>query len=320
MKKICAALGWLLLFTAFGCGVMAGLASVLLPHRLPLHAALTIAGMGALPAVLVWTIALCFAALPGARRAPGAAGHFGLAQGLWAMLCTALLMLCGGALPYVTAVYLMLVRMMRHLPAHMPDRHETELLLASLLASELMAALWLAWYARRQGPDVLADGAATGIGWRPAAARAYMAAGLCALAVLTLAALEIRLDPPDVSRLHDLDIDRLFQGPLAIALTAGGVAVILAPFIEEGLFRGIAFAGIARGLGPVWAVAITTLIFTAAHAPEKIYYLPGFADVAAVALLSCALRLRYRSIKPGILMHFLYNFGMFVVPAVAGAH
>lgn len=320
MKKILGAAGWLLLFAALGAAAMVALAALLLHHRLDMVFVPRIAATGAVPGVMAWVIAMCFAALPGARHRPGPARPFGLAQGVWAMAGTLLLMLCGAILPYMAAVYLMLLRILHHLPAHLPNRHDTSLLLASLLSSELMAALWLSWYLRRQGRAVLEDGSAKGIAWSPATPRAYAMAGLSALSVLALAGLEFHLIPPDASKLHDLELGRLFQGPPEIALMTAVVVVILAPLIEEALFRGIAFAGIAVRLGPVWAVVITTLIFTALHAPEKILYPPGFADVAAVALVSCALRLRYRSIKPGIVMHFLYNFGMLALPVLAGGH
>jgi membrane protease YdiL (CAAX protease family) len=320
MKKILAALGWLALFAALGAGVMLGLAVVILPHHLSLAFVPGIAGTGAVPGVLAWVIALSFAALPGARRAADPQRPFGLMQGVWGMAGTLLLMLCGAILPYVAAVYLTLIRILEHLPAHMPDRHDIGLLVTSLLASELLAALWLFWYVRRQGPRVVEDGGAAGIAWRAASPRAYAMAALGALAVLALAAVEFVLVPPDMSKVSDIELAQLFQGPTAVAILAAVVVIFMAPVIEEVLFRGIAFAGIAARLGSGWAVTITTLIFTALHAPEKIYYLPGFADVAAVALLSCALRLRYRSIKPGIALHFLYNFGMLIVPAIAGGN
>ena len=320
MKKTLSAAGWLVLFAAIGTAVMAGLAAALLPHHLPLPALLRLGATGIVPGVLAWLIALGFAALPGARRAPGATPRFGLAQGLWGMAGTLLLMLCGAILPYVAAVYMMLIRILQHLPSHMPDKHDIGLLITSLLASELMGALWLAWYVRRQGRLVLADGSASGIAWRPAAPQAYGMAVLGALAVLLLAAGEFILIPPDLSKLKDFELAQLFQGPAAVAMLAAVVVIIMAPIIEEVLFRGLAFAGIAARLGPVWATAITTITFTALHAPEKILYWPGFIDVAAVALLSCALRLRYRSIRPGIAMHFCYNFGMILVPAIAGGH
>ena len=320
MKKTLGAFGWLILFASIGSAVMAGLAVALLPHRIPLPALLHLGATGIVPGALVWVIALCFAALPGARRTPGATPRFGLVQTLWGMAGTLVMMLCGAVLPYVAAVYMMLIRILQHLPSHMPDKHDIGLLITSLLASELMAALWLVWYVRRQGRLVLADGSASGIAWRPAPPQAYGMAVLGALAVLLLAVGEFALVPPDASKLKDFELAQLFQGPAAVALLAGVVVIIMAPIIEEVLFRGLAFAGIAARLGPGWAVAITTIVFTALHAPEKILYWPGFIDVAAVALLSCALRLRYRSIRPGIAMHFMYNFGMLLVPALSGAH
>ncbi len=320
MKKTLSAAAWLILFAALGTAVMAGLATALLPHHLPLPALLHLSASGIVPGVLAWLIALCFALLPGARRAPGAVPRFGLAQGLWGMAGTLLLMLCGAVLPYVAAVYMMLIRILQHLPSHMPDKHDIGLLITSLLASELLGALWLVWYVRRQGRLVLADGSASGIAWRPAPPQAYGMAALGTLAVLLLAAGEFILVPPDPSKLKNFELAQLFQGPAAVALLAGLVVVIMAPIIEEVLFRGLAFAGIAARLGPGWAVAITTILFTALHAPEKILYWPGFFDVAAVALLSCALRLRYRSIRPGIAIHFMYNFGMLLVPVLSGAH
>ena len=45
------------------------------------------------------------------------------------------------------------------------------------------------------------------------------------------------------------------------------------------------------------------------HAPQKIYYPPGFLDVGLVAVAAVLLRLKYHSIRPGILLHILYNGG-----------
>jgi membrane protease YdiL (CAAX protease family) len=313
-------LGWLLLFAAVGAAAMAGLARALAHHHLPPVLLADMAGIGAVPGVLAWIIALGFAALPGARRRPGVGVRFGLVQALWGMAGTLLMMLCGAILPYMAAVYQLLLRRLWHLPGYLPDKHDITLIIASLLASELMAALWLSWYVRRQGPRVVEDGGAPGIAWRPASPRAYGMAVLGALAVLFLAGAEFRLLPPDTSGLDNLELVQLFQGPPAIALLAAMVVVFLAPVIEEVLFRGLAFAGIAARFGAGWAVVTTTIIFTALHAPEKLHYWPGFIDVAAVALLSCALRLRFRSIKPGIALHFLYNLGMLIVPAIMGGN
>lgn len=315
MKKILAAIGWLILFALAGCLVVGAVAFALRPPHAALRALLQVAALGAVPAALAWLIALTFARLPGARFAPGA---FGLAQGIWSICGTLLMLFAGALLPYIVAVYLQLLRLMLHLPSHMPDRHDLQLLIATLLASELLGALWLIWYVRRQGPARLEDGSAAGIGWHPAPRRAYGMAALGAFTVLAMAALEFTLLPPDPSKLKDLDLAQLFQGPAVIALLAAVIVIGMAPLLEELLFRGIAFAGIAARLGSGWATLLTTIIFTALHAPEKILYWPGFIDVAAVALLSCWLRLHYRSIRPGMAMHFFYNGGMLLVPLIAG--
>lgn len=319
MKKILAALGWLAFFAAAGICIMLGLAAGLLPHQELLAKTSILTGTGVLPGLFVWLLTFCFAGLPGARRSPGTLPYLGLVQGLWGIAGTLLMMLCGGLLPGMLALYLQMPHMLRHQQVHLPGAHDTTLIITSLLASELLAALWLIWYIRRQGPEILTDGTPTGIAWRPAPLPAYGMAALGALAIILLAGLEFRVFPPDLSKLTDLDLAKLIQGPPIVALLAALVITILAPFIEELLFRGLAFAGIARRLGPTWATIITTLIFTALHAPEKLLYPPGFIDVAAIALLSCALRLHYHSIRPGIAMHFLYNAGMLIVPAIAGA-
>ncbi len=316
MKRILAALGWLALFAAAGALAMDALALWLVPHHLPRHALRRLGQVGAVPAILAWLIGLNFAALPGARRPPQAPAHLGLAQGIWAMLGTLLMMLCGFLLPFITALYLTLIGILRLHKSPMPSPHDLPLMASGLLASELLAALWVLWYARRQGMARLRDGSASGLAWCAAPRRAYAAAALCALAGLLLAALEFHLIPPDMSKLKLLPMAQLYQGgPGMIALVLF-VSIIMAPLLEETLFRGIAFAGIATRLGPLWASFITTAAFTALHAPEKIYYPIGFLDVALLALLACVLRLRYRSIRPGILMHFLYNFGMLLLPVL----
>jgi membrane protease YdiL (CAAX protease family) len=315
MKKFMAGLGWLLLFIVLGAVIMLGLAMALLPHRVPLALWPGIAGTGVMPALLAWVIAVVFAALPGVRRAPGG---LGLAQGLWAMIGAGLMLMCGGMLPYIAALYVMLVRILRHLPHHLPDVRDPYLLVAMFLAGELLCGLWLLWYARRQGPAVVADGSAAGIGWRAAPPAAYAAAGLGMLVLLAFSSGEIALFPPDQSKVAGLTLSQLMSGPRIVVYITVAVGSGLAPVIEEFLFRGVAFAGIAARLGAGWAVVITTLVFTAVHAPEKMMYLPGFANVALLALLSCGLRLRYRSIRPGIVMHFLYNFGILALPLLTG--
>jgi membrane protease YdiL (CAAX protease family) len=179
-----------------------------------------------------------------------------------------------------------------------------------VLAGELMAALFLAWYMRQLGPRHTADGSAHGIAWRPAPLPAYGLAALLALALVGLVAAVSRIIPPDISKLQHLAVAKLYEGPPLAMAAMVAVSFLIAPAVEEIAFRGIAFGGIASRLGTGWAALLTTLLFTAVHAPEKIYYPPGFIDVALLALACCWLRLRFGSIRPGIFLHVVYNTGL----------
>jgi membrane protease YdiL (CAAX protease family) len=186
-----------------------------------------------------------------------------------------------------------------------------------VLAGELTVGLWLAWSLRRLGPHYVADGSPRGVAWRPAPLTAYAQAVLLALLLSLVVAALFRLAPPDLNAVQNLASAKLFSGPPLTILLMLGVVLLLGPVLEEIAFRGIGFAGIAARLGPGGATLLTTALFLAAHAPEKLHYLPGFLDVGLLALAACHLRLRYGSIRPAILLHILYNsFGLAATAAL----
>jgi len=131
-------------------------------------------------------------------------------------------------------------------------------------------------------------------------------------AIVAIVLIMYRIVPPDLQKLQNLPMAKLFTGTGISLVPLLIIAIFIGPALEEMVFRGIAFAGIAARLGPLWAAIITTAIFMAAHAPEKIHYLPGFLDVGLLALTAIALRLKFHSIRPGILLHILYNAGSMV--------
>ncbi len=266
------------------------------------------AGIGAEFGINLAVLGLCFALLPGARRNPALPRNFGLAQGLWALAGFGIVMAGGGTLLFNVLTMENLVLIARHSPARI-DFSSGEVLRATVLAGELAAALWVAWYLRRLGPLRIRDGGATGIGWRAAPGQAYAATCAVAVGILGFVLMLNHLLPPDIHKLQALPIAQLFQGSALSVLPLLVVAVIVAPVLEEIVFRGIAFAGLATRIGPVWAGVVTTLVFMAAHAQEKIHYLPGFLDVGLFAVAAVWLRLKYHSIRPGILLHILYNAG-----------
>jgi len=192
------------------------------------------------------------------------------------------------------------------------DFSGTPYLLTNFLAVEVAVALFTVNYLHRFSPVQRVDGSATGIAWRAAPGRAYWAAALYAVAIIAMVIVMYHLVPPDTAKLQNLPMAKLFSVTGPALLLPIFVATFLAPVLEEIIFRGIAFAGLAARFGTVWAAIISVVVFIAIHAPQKIYYLPGFLDVGLVALAAVVLRLKYRSIRPGILLHILYNGGSMV--------
>jgi membrane protease YdiL (CAAX protease family) len=84
-------------------------------------------------------------------------------------------------------------------------------------------------------------------------------------------------------------------------------ALLLAPPIEELLFRGVAYGGYRRSFGPTLAAALSTSIFWVLHLTEMINNLPAALGVAAMALVALWFRLRGAAVGPAVAAHLGYN-------------
>ena len=315
MRRFLVSLAWLAGFALLGAGAMEVFMRVMFPHLQAGAAREKLIALGAAFGLNLFMLAMCFALLPGARRRPGGMQPFGLAQGIWGMAGFGLTMTGGGALLANVLTVENLALLARHAPARV-DFGGRGFLLATVLAGESAAALWVVWYLRRLGAARVGDGGETGIGWRAAPVRAYAAAAMMAAGIVGIVMLLFHFIPPDMRALGDLPDAKLFEGSGLAVLPLLAVAVFIGPALEEMVFRGIAFAGLATRLGPVWAGVVTTVVFMAAHAPEKIYYPPGFIDVGLMAACAVVLRLRFRSIRPAIALHVLYNLGSMLAAAL----
>lgn len=311
MKSYLAALGWAVLFALVGAAIFTGAGYALLGPQKMLPSVLRfLAGTGAAEAMLPWSFCLCFGALPGIFARPRPPGPPDLADAFGTLLGAALLMAAAGVLPMLFPINHALFLGLQSGRLHMPDLQSPLSLQTVVIAGELTVALWLSWKLHRFGDANCEDGSGRGLAWRPAPWRAYGLAIVLSLILLACVALLFRFLPPDTAKLQSMQAAKLLEGPgwalAGILLTM----FILAPFVEEILFRGIVFAGLAGRCSPVWAALISSLIFAGVHAPEKIHYPPGFIQVGLLALAACWLRLRCRSIRPGILLHILYNSGL----------
>ncbi|HVB68588.1 MAG TPA: CPBP family intramembrane glutamic endopeptidase [Acetobacteraceae bacterium] len=241
---------------------------------------------------------------------------FGPWQGLWLVIlfmlvqvgaATALALFRGFLLGLVHGLGASLAG--RPIARFVPAPPSPALVAASVIAAYVLAALWCLRYVLRRAGDRLRLGTPEGIAWCPAERGAYPAAVVLGVGTVAAAVAILRLLPVAPGRVPHSDFQALLMpgwmlGPSLVLL------LLVAPLTEEFLFRGAAFAAFAARTGPGWATVIVTMLFVAVHAPEKIHYPPGFIDVSLMALGAAWLRLHYRSIRPAILLHILYNVGV----------
>ena len=113
----------------------------------------------------------------------------------------------------------------------------------------------------------------------------------------------------------DTPMMELLKDPNTLWLI-GIFAVLLGPVTEEVAFRGFLYLPLERGLGPVAAIIITSLIFTAPHGGQY-----GWSWQILVLLLAAGaafgfVRWKTGSLWPAIVMHIAYNglqFGAYFV-------
>ena len=95
------------------------------------------------------------------------------------------------------------------------------------------------------------------------------------------------------------------------------LAVLMAPFIEEIIFRGYIFYVIRRVAGGVAAFVIVAVIFGLMHFQQ---YWGDWLVIALITALGFVLtffRLTWGTTIPGIIMHYTFNFTMTIIPVVS---
>ncbi len=80
------------------------------------------------------------------------------------------------------------------------------------------------------------------------------------------------------------------------------MAIVLAPVVEEILFRGLAFPWLMKALGPAPAMLAVSLLFAAIH-----LHIPGFVPLFVVSVALCFAYVHTGSILVPIVMHALFN-------------
>ena len=114
-------------------------------------------------------------------------------------------------------------------------------------------------------------------------------------------------------------------GLMARSIAGGGwtlyawafLAVVVAPPVEEFVFRGVVWTGLERSWGP-WAAGIAaTALFVAMHVAEAWSSVPALVAIGAMGVAALAMRIASKSLVPAIALHTAYN--VVVAGAVLGS-
>lgn len=100
---------------------------------------------------------------------------------------------------------------------------------------------------------------------------------------------------------------RALDSSAAARIVFGLTAVLLAPPVEEYVFRGVLLGTLLPAAGVTGAAALSGTAFWLLHLSEWRHYWPAALGVGAMTLLVTALRLRSGSILPAICAHMSYN-------------
>ena len=140
------------------------------------------------------------------------------------------------------------------------------------------------------------------LGWKKPRTKevvGYLAGG-CGLALAASFGLWLL---PDT---QSFPLEKLFNSRAA-SIAVGGFAVLIAPVVEEVVFRGLVFAVLERTVGLKVAVLTTAILFAGLHVPE---YWHAWNHLLMILLVGVAFSLARGvsgSLTPSIILHVGYN-------------
>jgi membrane protease YdiL (CAAX protease family) len=184
----------------------------------------------------------------------------------------------------------------------------TRYLIPFAMIGMVVAALVMFTKARQRFPAGYWPTVLAALGWRVAPRRdivAGIAAGVL-LAAFYLLVLT-RLFPPHPGQSFGPLSEAAASASTSVRILFALLAVFFAPPVEEFLFRGVLLTGFGNSWGVGPAALIVTILFAVGHLTEVRTYWPALLSISVLAAVTMALRLRTRSLWPGIGTHAGYN-------------
>ena len=96
------------------------------------------------------------------------------------------------------------------------------------------------------------------------------------------------------------------------ALLLGGFSILIAPFMEEVVFRGFLYPALARWTGAFVSVMVTAGAFAALHGQQLSYSWAPLLLILNVGVVLTLTRVITKSVATCVIVHMTYNFAIFV--------
>jgi membrane protease YdiL (CAAX protease family) len=116
----------------------------------------------------------------------------------------------------------------------------------------------------------------------------------------------VMLAPSFLPENKNFPLEKMFSRP-ANAYAIAIFAVVVAPFMEELLFRGVLFAFFEKNGGLRFAILGTAVLFAALHVPEYWGAWDHVVLILVVGLVLSSARGLTDSLSPSVVLHFAYN-------------
>lgn len=114
-------------------------------------------------------------------------------------------------------------------------------------------------------------------------------------------------------------LEKLFSSPTS-SYAMAAFAVIVAPFMEELVFRGVLFSVFETRIGIVFAIIATAVLFAAMHVPEYRGAWDHVFLIFIVGLVLSLVRGVTHSLGPSVVLHITYNACLMIGLFVATSH
>ena len=122
----------------------------------------------------------------------------------------------------------------------------------------------------------------------------------------TALSLVVMIIPPLLPEGKHFPLERMFNSP-ASAYAIAAFAVLVAPFMEELLFRGLLFAFFEKHGGLTFAIAATAVLFAGLHIPEYWGAWNNVVMILVVGVTFSVVRGLTGSLTPSFVLHLAYN-------------